>query len=95
MLLFVFYLSATCSDTNKCINGASCKRVGNYDFCECLTGTYGDTCDKVTACVGKEFECKFESGANCGYNKVDKRAECICESGQRYDSINGTCRGNI
>nr|XP_042910744.1 protein crumbs-like [Parasteatoda tepidariorum] len=82
----------TCNETEPCKNGGTCKTVGNYHFCDCIEGTFGDTCESVNSCVEETLICNSESGAVCGFNLLDKRAECLCSNGLKYDSNIDLCR---
>ncbi|CAL1295965.1 unnamed protein product [Larinioides sclopetarius] len=71
------YCQAKCSSNESCKRGSECVN----EFCQCLDGTEGDDCDKVTACEFLQCE---EKNAVCTYNSSKTpNTFCVC-NGANY-----------
>ncbi|XP_071040884.1 fibropellin-1 isoform X9 [Parasteatoda tepidariorum] len=75
---------------HDCENGAICKTVGNYGFCECRLGTTGHKCERVTDC--DFMNCTNTTGGRCDYDRRLEIAKCVCDNGLKYDEYAYECR---
>lgn len=71
------------------MNGANCEMKGHYGFCQCLAGTEGGFCEKITECETKD--CGPE--AECEYDIEKGGAICMCRDRiLSFDSEDSKCK---